>query len=82
MDNEPLSSRVNSGTVLAQMLTKMGQVKVTQVKSAIDRSKRQKDTLKALGLRKMHQTVTHNATPQILGMIKKVNHLIEVEHLA
>ncbi len=60
----------------------MSQVKVTQVKSAIDRSKRQKDTLRALGLRKMHQSVTHNPTPQILGMIKKINHLVEVEHLA
>ena len=60
----------------------MGKVKITQVKSTIDRSKRQKDTMQALGLRKMHQTVTHSATPQILGMINKVNHLVEVEHLS
>ena len=57
----------------------MGKVKITQVKSGIDRSKRQKDTLKALGLGKMHRTVEHVATPQILGMIEKVNHLIKVE---
>ena len=46
----------------------MAKVKITQVKSIIDRSKRQKDTMKALGLRKMNQSVEHEATPQILGM--------------
>ncbi|PHI20277.1 50S ribosomal protein L30 [Lewinellaceae bacterium SD302] len=57
----------------------MAKVKITQVKSLIDRPKRQKDTVKALGLRKMNQTVEKEATPQILGMIKKVSHLIKVE---
>ncbi len=57
----------------------MAKVKITQVKSQIDRPRRQKDTLKALGLRKMHQTVVHEATPQILGMIRKVEHLVQVE---
>lgn len=57
----------------------MGKVKVTQVKSTIDRSKRQKATIQALGLRKINHSVTHEATPQIMGMIKKVNHLIKVE---
>lgn len=57
----------------------MGKVKITQVKSLIDRSKRQKDTMKALGLRKINQSVIHEATPQILGMINKVNHLVKVE---
>jgi large subunit ribosomal protein L30 len=57
----------------------MAKIKITQVKSAIDRPKRQKDTLKALGLRKMHQTVEHEATPQILGMVNKVNHLVTVQ---
>ena len=59
----------------------MAKVKVTQVRSTIDRSKRQKDTVKALGLRKMHQSVEHEATPQILGIIKKVSHLLQVEEL-
>ncbi len=59
----------------------MAKVKVTQIKSTIDRSKRQKATIQALGLRKMNQTVEHEATPQILGMIKKVNHLVKVEEL-
>lgn len=57
----------------------MGKIKITQVKSAIDRSQRQKDTLLALGLRKMHQTVEKEETPQILGMVKKVEHLVKVE---
>lgn len=59
----------------------MKKVKVTQIKSTIDRPKRQKDTMKALGIRKMHQTVEHEATPQILGMINKVSHLVSVEHV-
>jgi large subunit ribosomal protein L30 len=57
----------------------MGKIKVTQVKSIIDRSKRQKDTIKALGLRKVNHTVEHEATPQILGMVAKVSHLVSVE---
>jgi len=60
----------------------MAKVKITQSKSSIDRSKRQKATLIALGLRKMHQTVEHEATPQILGMIAKVDHLVKVEQLS
>ena len=59
----------------------MAKVKVTQVKSIIDRSKRQKATVLALGLKKMNQTVEHEATPQILGMIAKVSHLVKVEEL-
>ena len=55
----------------------MAKVKVTQTKSGIDRSKRQKATLHALGLRKMNQSVVHELTPQIEGMIKKVAHLVE-----
>jgi large subunit ribosomal protein L30 len=54
----------------------MSKIKITKVKSAIDRPHRQKNTLLALGLRKMHQTVEHEETPQIAGMIKKVAHLV------
>ena len=57
----------------------MGKVKITQVKSLIDRPKRQKDTVKALGLRKINHSVVKEASPQILGMINKVSHLIKVE---
>jgi large subunit ribosomal protein L30 len=59
----------------------MGRVKITQVKSVIDRPLRQKNTMVALGLRKMHSTVEHEATPQIQGMINKVKHLVKVEFL-
>ncbi len=57
----------------------MAKIKITQVKSTIDRTRRQKETVKALGLTKVHQTVVHEATPQILGMVRKVNHLVKVE---
>jgi len=57
----------------------MSKIKVTQVKSGIDRSERQKRTLRALGLRKMHNSIEVEATPQILGMVRTVNHLVVVE---
>ncbi|MFZ9956029.1 MAG: 50S ribosomal protein L30 [Flavobacteriales bacterium] len=57
----------------------MAKIKITQVKSAIDRPKDQKATLVALGFRKMHQVVEHEATPQILGMVNKVKHLVKVD---
>jgi large subunit ribosomal protein L30 len=59
----------------------MKKIKVTQVKSVIDRPERQKKTMEALGLRKVHNTVEVEATPQILGMIRKVNHLVKVEEI-
>jgi large subunit ribosomal protein L30 len=57
----------------------MAKIKITQVKSGIDRPERQKLTLKALGLKKMHASVEVEATPQVLGMVTKVNHLVKVE---
>ncbi|MEY3208797.1 MAG: ribosomal protein [Bacteroidota bacterium] len=60
----------------------MKKIKITQVKSGIDRSERQKQTLIALGLRKMHASKEVVATPQILGMVNKVMHLITVEEVA
>ncbi|KIC90240.1 MULTISPECIES: 50S ribosomal protein L30 [unclassified Flavihumibacter] len=60
----------------------MKKIKITQVKSAIDRPESQKQTLKALGLRKMNASKEVEATPQILGMVRKVEHLIKVEELA
>lgn len=57
----------------------MEKIKITQVRSTIKRPQDQKDTIKALGLGKLNKTVTHNATPQILGMVKKVGHLLKVE---
>ena len=57
----------------------MAKVKITQVKSLIDRPKRQKETVKALGLKKINDVVVKDATPQIEGMINKVAHLVKVE---
>ena len=57
----------------------MAKVKVTQIKSVIDRPKRQKDTMTALGLRRINQSVVKEVTPQIMGMIAKVSHLVETE---
>ncbi len=57
----------------------MAKIKVTKQKSAINRTLRQKRTLEALGLRKIGQTVEHDATPNILGMVNKVKHLVSVE---
>ena len=59
----------------------MSKIKITQVRSKIGRLKSQKATLEALGLRKMNQTVEHNATATILGMVNKVSHLISVEEI-
>lgn len=59
----------------------MAKIKITQVKSIIDRSERQKRTMIALGLRKMNTSVEVEATPQVLGMVTKVNHLVKVEEL-
>ena len=60
----------------------MKKIKITQIKSGIDRPERQKQTLIALGLKKLHATKEVEATPQILGMINKVSHLVKVEELA
>ena len=56
----------------------MSKVKITLVKSGIDRPERQKRTLAALGLRKMNRTVEKEVTPQIQGMIEAVKHLIKI----
>lgn len=59
----------------------MSKIRVTQVKSQIGRLKNQKRTLEALGLRKLNQTVEHDASPTILGMVNKVSHLVSVEEI-
>ena len=56
----------------------MATIKIKQVRSAIKRPADQKATIKALGFRKLNQTLEKEATPQILGMVKKVQHLLEV----
>ncbi|NER16186.1 50S ribosomal protein L30 [Spongiivirga citrea] len=57
----------------------MAKIKVKQVKSGIGRPQNQKRTLEALGLRKIGQVVEHDNTPNILGMVRTVNHLVSVE---
>ena len=59
----------------------MAKIKVTKVKSAINRTLRQKRILEALGLKKIGQVVEHDATSSILGMVSKVNHLVSVEEI-
>lgn len=59
----------------------MSKIRITQTKSVIDRSDRQKKTMVALGLKKINQAVEVEATPQILGMVAKVNHLVTVENI-
>jgi len=59
----------------------MAKIKITQIKSVIDRSERQKKTVEALGLRKINHSVEVEATAAIIGMVKKVNHLVAVENI-
>jgi large subunit ribosomal protein L30 len=56
-------------------------LKITQIRSTIGRIKKQKEIIKALGIRKLYRSVIHKDTPQIRGMIEKVKHLVEVEEI-
>jgi len=56
----------------------MATIKIKQVRSTIKKPLRQKRTIKALGFKKLNQVIVKEATPQILGMVKKVSHLVEV----
>jgi len=60
----------------------MKKVRIKQIRSAIGRKKDQRRTLVALGITRMGQTVVHDATPQIEGMIRKIGHLLEVEEVS
>ncbi|HEY7478414.1 MAG TPA: 50S ribosomal protein L30 [Actinomycetota bacterium] len=60
----------------------MSQLRVTQVRSTIDRPADQKDTVRRLGLRRMHHSVVKDDRPEIRGMIAKVRHLVIVEEIA
>jgi large subunit ribosomal protein L30 len=59
----------------------MAQLKVTQIRSTIGGKQNQKDSLRTLGLRKIRQTVVREDTPQVLGLIHTVRHLVEVEEV-
>lgn len=56
-------------------------LKITQIRSTIGRIEKQKETIKALGIRKLYQSVIQNDTPQIRGMIEVVKHLVEIEEI-
>ena len=55
---------------------------ITQRRSAIGRASNQQDTIRALGIKRLHQQVVHEDTPQLRGMIRRVSHLVEVEEKA
>ncbi len=59
----------------------MAQVKVTQVRSATSRGSKQRGTIRALGLKRIGHTVTHEDKPEIRGMLRAVGHLVEVEEV-
>ncbi len=59
----------------------MTKIRITQIKSKNGQPEKQKRTLEALGIRKMHHSVEHQATPQIMGMIQKIRHLVKVEEI-
>ncbi len=59
----------------------MAKIRITQVKSKIGSTERQKRNLEALGLKKLHNPVELEATPQILGMVNKVRHLVKTEEI-
>jgi large subunit ribosomal protein L30 len=67
--------------LLPLIFLKMKKIKIKLVKSPIDRPERQKLTLKALGLNKLNSTKEVEASEQILGMVRKVNHLVTVEEM-
>ena len=59
----------------------MAQIQVKLVRSAIDRPERQKRTVQSLGLNKLNSSATHEVNPSILGMVKSVQHLLQVTEL-
>jgi large subunit ribosomal protein L30 len=59
-----------------------GKLRITQLRSVIDRKENQKRTIKALGLGRPNYTVVHKDTPQIRGMIRRVLHLVKVEEMS
>jgi large subunit ribosomal protein L30 len=59
----------------------MGKVKVTQVRSAVDRGRKQRGTIRALGFKRLGQSIVHEDRPEIRGMIRSVSHLVTVEEV-
>ena len=65
--------------LIKYLMVKVMKIKIKQIRSAINRPLRQKKTLEALGLKRINHIVEHESTPQILGMIDSINHLVRVE---
>jgi large subunit ribosomal protein L30 len=59
----------------------VGKLKVTQVRSLVGKPRRQRDTVRALGLRRVRHTVIKEDRPEIRGMVARVNHLVELEEV-
>jgi len=59
----------------------MAKIRITQIRSKNGKPERQKATLEALGIRKLNHSVEHEATPQIMGMVEKVRHLVRIENI-
>jgi len=59
----------------------MTKIRITQIKSRNGKPERQKRTLDALGIHKLNHSVEHEATPQIMGMVNKIKHLVKVENI-
>jgi large subunit ribosomal protein L30 len=66
---------------MANQVQNMKKIKITQVKSGIGRTKRQKDTLTALGFKRLNQSIEIESNPAIQGMIDKVKHLLVIEEI-
>ena len=66
---------------LTDKIQTMGKIKITYSKSKIGSNQRQKKTIEALGLKKLNNSVEVEGTPQIMGMVEKVSHLVTVEKL-
>jgi large subunit ribosomal protein L30 len=59
----------------------MAKIRITQIKSRNGKPERQKRTLDALGIHKLNHSIEHEATPQILGMVNKIRHLVKIENI-
>jgi large subunit ribosomal protein L30 len=66
---------------MAESTNQPKQLRITYVKSSIGYSERHKATIRTLGLRRLHQSVIHEDTPTVRGMLAKVNHLVQIEEV-
>ena len=76
-----MAEKKTTGATKTQAKHSTKQLRVTYVKSAIGYNVKQKQTIEALGLRRLQQVITHPDTPAVRGMINKVSHLVQVEEV-